>query len=45
MICEDLDIIFDTDILILVQRGNEKAAKIIDKDMDKYISIQTYMGE
>lgn len=35
--------IFDTDILIWVQRGNEKAAKLIDKDKDKYISIQTYM--
>lgn len=35
--------IFDTDILILVQKGNEKAAKLIDKDDDKYISIQTYM--
>ena len=35
--------IFDTDILIWVQRGNEKAAKLIDKDEDKYISIQTYM--
>lgn len=35
--------IFDTDILIWVQRGNEKAAKLIDQDQDKYISIQTYM--
>ncbi len=35
--------IFDTDILIWVQRGNEKAAKLIEKDTDKYLSIQSYM--
>jgi len=35
--------IFDTDILIWVQRGNEKAAKFIEKDEDRYLSIQSYM--
>ncbi len=35
--------IYDTDILIWVQRGNEKAAKLIEKDEDKYLSIQSYM--
>jgi predicted nucleic acid-binding protein len=35
--------IFDTDILIWVQRGNKKAAKIIEKDEDRYLSIQSYM--
>lgn len=35
--------IFDTDILIWVQRGNDKAAKLIEKDEDKYLSIQSYM--
>ena len=35
--------IFDTDILIWVQRGNEKAAKLIEKDEEKYLSIQSYM--
>ncbi len=35
--------IYDTDILIWVQRGNEKAAKLIEKDGDKYLSIQSYM--
>ncbi len=35
--------IFDTDILIWVQRGNEKAAKLIENDKDKYLSIQSYM--
>ncbi len=35
--------IFDTDILIWVQRGNEKAANLIEKDKDKHLSIQSYM--
>jgi len=35
--------IYDTDILIWIQRGNGKAAGLIDKDDDKYISIQSYM--
>jgi len=35
--------IYDTDILIWIQRGNEKAAKLIEKDDDKYLSIQSYM--
>ncbi len=35
--------IYDTDILIWVQRGNEKAAKLLEKDEDKYLSIQSYM--
>ena len=35
--------IFDTDIFIWVQRGNEKAAKLMEKAEEKYLSIQTYM--
>jgi predicted nucleic acid-binding protein len=35
--------IYDTDILIWVQRGSEKAAKLIEKDEEKYLSIQSYM--
>lgn len=35
--------IYDTDILIWVQRGNAKAATLIEKDTDKYLSIQSYM--
>ena len=35
--------IFDTDILIWVQRGNHKAAELIDKTKDRFLSVQTYM--
>ena len=34
---------YDTDILIWVQRGNEKSARLIEKDPDKYLSIYSYM--
>ena len=35
--------IFDTDLFIWTQRGNEKAAKLMEKAQDKYLSVQTYM--
>jgi len=35
--------IFDTDIFIWVQRGNGKAARIMEKAEDRFLSIQTYM--
>ncbi len=35
--------IFDTDILIWVQRGNQEAARLIDKTEDRIISVQTFM--
>ena len=35
--------IFDTDIFTWVQRGNSKAARLIDKCEDRYLSIQSYM--
>ena len=35
--------IFDTDIFIWIERGNKKAAALIEKADDPAISIQTYM--
>lgn len=35
--------IYDTDILIWVQKGNEKAVRLIEKDPDRYLSIYSYM--
>ena len=35
--------IFDTDIFIWVQRGNNAAARLIEQDEARFLSIQTYM--
>jgi len=35
--------IFDTDIFIWVQRKNLKAAKLMEKSEDRFLSTQTYM--
>ena len=35
--------IFDTDIFIWVQRKNDRAADLIDKSPQRYLSIQSYM--
>jgi len=35
--------IFDTDIFIWIQRGNERAAELIDRSDQRYLSIFTYM--
>ena len=35
--------IFDTDIFIWVQRGNDKTAALMEKSKSRRLSIQTYM--
>jgi predicted nucleic acid-binding protein len=35
--------IFDTDILIWVQRGNQKASTLIENEDARFISVQTHM--
>lgn len=35
--------VFDTDVFIWVQRGNDKAAEIIDNADQRFLSIFTYM--
>lgn len=35
--------IFDTDIFIWVQRGSEKAARLMQRAENKFLSVQTYM--
>jgi hypothetical protein len=36
-------VIFDTDILVFVQRGNDRAAACIDSADERLISVQSYL--
>lgn len=38
-----MTIVFDTDVLIWAQRGNKKAAELINATAERKVSIQTYM--
>lgn len=35
--------IFDTDIFIWLQRGNSKAAHLIEKEDERFLSLQSYL--
>jgi predicted nucleic acid-binding protein len=36
-------VLFDTDLFIWIQRGNLKAAGLVEKEEERLLSVQTYM--